>query len=107
VAKREQELEWLLDLDPIANQVAYPKLNAEAVEYGVECQDGESRDLWPCPRDLPRKLCREPTLTVGVNFRVFNRTVNGRTRGKPKDVTFLFKGKYKHPKKKGGTRAKF
>ena len=104
MAGKKQDLEWLIDPDPNANQIIWTELNAESVIRGIMCQDGVSRDLWPCPRTFPRKLCKNPDLTVGKDFRIFNRTVNGRTTGKPKDVTFLFKGGRWSPVKKKKTR---
>lgn len=85
--------EWFLEpQDAQSNQVIAQEISEENFYTAVLCKDGERRGLWLVPYCLAEFFWK--SRNSGIDIKVFCRTVNtGTSRGRAKDMTFLFRKK--------------
>lgn len=89
----KQEYEWFLEpQDAQSNEIIAMEVSEENSYRAVPCNDGKQRDLWLVSFSQANFFWQ--SRSSGINIKVFCRTINkGISRGKAKDITFLFRNK--------------
>lgn len=85
---REQSYEWLAEpLDAETNNSFRRELPKENAYRGLRDKNNKPHNVWLCSFDQ-LKLFWRSRASSELDFNVFNRTVNGQSRGKIRQVPF-------------------
>jgi hypothetical protein len=90
----KQEYEWFLEPQSAqSNEIISREVSEDDFYRAVTCKDGMRRDLWMVSYSLAKFFWQ--SRSSGIEIKVFCRAINkGTSRGKAKDMTFLFRNKF-------------
>jgi len=85
--------EWFIEpLDDFTNDSIRREVPAENTYRELLDNNGKPRKVWQCSYEQVRYFWA--SRDCGLNFRIFNRPVTSQSKGRIKDVTFIFQ----HPR---------
>lgn len=90
----QRQYDWFIfPLDAHTNEVISRQVDAGDLFPDMLCTDRKKRNLFRCDKQMVNFLGKSIT-ELGISFRIFGREKAARsdTGGKPRDVTFLFRG---------------
>ena len=82
--------EWFIEpLDDFTNDAIRKEISAENATRELFDNKNKPHNVWQCSYEQVKYFW--DSRDCGLNFRVFNRPITSQSKGKIKDVTFIFR----------------